>query len=90
MGHSSPLKYKGASIVFAILTAYMLVCAIICIVKVGRTFGTAAYNQMLVSILATYISYIVSSALALDPWHLVTSFWQYALLTSTYINILNV
>lgn len=40
--------------------------------------------------LSTYVLYIVSSILFLDPWHLVTSFLQYLLLTPTYINILNV
>ena len=33
--------------------------------------------------------YTVSSFLALDPWHMFTSFIPYLLLSPTYINILN-
>lgn len=40
--------------------------------------------------LSTYVLYLVSSILFLDPWHMFTSFVQYLLLTPTYINILNV
>lgn len=38
----------------------------------------------------TYAVYLFSSLLAFDPWHMVTSFVQYMLLSPTYINILNV
>lgn len=33
--------------------------------------------------------YTVASFLALDPWHMFTSFIPYLLLSPTYINILN-
>lgn len=39
---------------------------------------------------STWVLYLVASILFLDPWHMVTSFIQYLLLTPTYINILNV
>lgn len=39
---------------------------------------------------STYVLYLVTSILFLDPWHMVTSFFQYLLLTPTYINVLNV
>lgn len=35
------------------------------------------------------IVYAFSSVLALDPWHMITSFGPYLLLTPTYVNILN-
>ena len=36
------------------------------------------------------IAYAFSSLLAFDPWHMMTSFLQYMLLSPMYINILNV
>lgn len=44
---------------------------------------------MIISILSTYGVYFISSVLALDPWHLVTSFLPYTILSSTYVNILS-
>lgn len=44
---------------------------------------------MIVSILSTYGVYFLSSVLALDPWHLITSFLPYTILSSTYVNILS-
>lgn len=34
--------------------------------------------------------YVLSSILALDPWHIVTSMGQYMLLAPFYINLLNI
>lgn len=45
---------------------------------------------MIVSLLATYGVYLISSIIALDPFHLATSFIQYLLLSPTFINILQV
>jgi hypothetical protein len=39
---------------------------------------------------STYAMWLIVSIIFLDPWHMVTSFIQYLLLTPTYINILNV
>lgn len=44
---------------------------------------------MVFSVLATYGVYLLSSLIAMDPLHLVTSFMQYLLLSPSYINILN-
>ena len=35
------------------------------------------------------VAYLVASLLAFDPWHMITSFIPYILLSPTYINILN-
>ena len=35
-------------------------------------------------------AYAFSSMLAFDPWHMITSFLQYLLLSPMYINILNI
>lgn len=53
-------------------------------------FTNSLFRTLIVSMASTYILYIVASILFLDPWHMITSFIQYLLLTPTYINILNV
>lgn len=99
-------KYKLSAILFACLTVYMIICAVTCTVQAARSPGTPAYARMLVSVIATYASYVFASLLWLDPFHLVTSFLQYVLFSATcvllilvvlsvqlsfrYINILNV
>ncbi|TKY90705.1 hypothetical protein EX895_000703 [Sporisorium graminicola] len=87
----SKWKYWAAVVVFALLTVYMMVAAVLCLSKVvKRVEHDAIYAQMVVSLLATYGVYLISSLLACDPLHLVTSFLQYLLLAPTYINILNI
>ena len=84
-------KYWAAVLIFALLTVYMMVAAVLCLAKVvKRVEHDAIYAQMVVSLLATYGVYLISSLLACDPLHLVTSFLQYLLLAPTYINILNI
>ncbi|GAC73708.1 chitin synthase/hyaluronan synthase [Moesziomyces antarcticus T-34] len=84
-------KYWAAVVIFALLTVYMMVAAVLCLSKVvARVEHDAIYAQMVVSLLATYGVYLISSLLACDPLHLVTSFVQYLLLAPTYINILNI
>ena len=57
---------------------------------IGLIFEDEVFVTLIVSLLATYVLYFTMSILFLDPWHMVTSFIQYMLLTPTYINILNV
>lgn len=47
-------------------------------------------RNLTISVLATYALYIIASIIFLDPWHMITSFLQYLLLSPMYINILNV
>ncbi|KAK3714481.1 hypothetical protein LTR37_007787 [Vermiconidia calcicola] len=88
---------------WAILMTYLLFAAIFITVKSvqkqisengGFTFTMLFTNRLfftlVVSLLSTYVLYLVASILFLDPWHMLTSFVQYLLLTPTYINILNV
>lgn len=56
----------------------------------GELFTNSLFRTLIVSMASTYILYIVASIMFLDPWHMITSFVQYLLLTPTYINILNV
>ncbi|PSK42338.1 Chitin synthase 3 [Elsinoe australis] len=45
---------------------------------------------IIIALAATYGLYFFASFLYLDPWHMFTSFIQYLLCQSSYINILNV
>lgn len=47
-------------------------------------------RNLTISVLATYALYTISLIVFLDPWHMITSFVQYLLLSPAYINILNV
>ena len=53
-------------------------------------FTDSIFRTLIISMLSTYVLYLVASIMFLDPWHMATSFVQYLLLTPTYINILNV
>ncbi|KAL1310588.1 hypothetical protein AAFC00_000864 [Neodothiora populina] len=87
---------------WAILMAYLMFATIFITVKSvqaevkekGFTFSDLFTNTLfltlIVSMASTYILYFVVSFMFLDPWHMFTSFFQYLLLTPTYINILNV
>ncbi|BEI89310.1 uncharacterized protein CcaverHIS019_0206720 [Cutaneotrichosporon cavernicola] len=86
----APLKYKVAIYIFAILTFYMLVCGVLCIVEAVRQMDSPIFQRMIISLLATYGIFIVSSILALDPWHMFTCFLQYMLFQPTYVNVLNI
>ncbi|PMD27371.1 glycosyltransferase family 2 protein [Hyaloscypha hepaticicola] len=50
----------------------------------------ASGGIIIIALLATFGLYFVASFLYLDPWHMFTSFGQYLLLMSSYINILMV
>lgn len=54
----------------------------------GKTSGGGGI--IIVALLATFGLYFVASFMYLDPWHMFTSFLQYLLLASSYINILMV
>jgi chitin synthase len=79
----------------------MLVCGVLCIVEAVRQMDSPIFQRMVVSLIATYGIFIISSILALDPWHMFTCFLQYMLfqpskstvpasLTAAYINVLNI
>jgi chitin synthase len=52
--------------------------------------STASGGIIIIALAATFGLYFVASFLYLDPWHMFTSFGQYLLLMSSYINILMV
>ncbi|ORX95533.1 chitin synthase-like protein [Clohesyomyces aquaticus] len=53
-------------------------------------FSSDGVGIILIALAATFGLYFVASFLYLDPWHMFTSFPQYLLIMSSYINILNV
>lgn len=52
--------------------------------------STASGGIIIIALVATFGLYFIASFLYLDPWHMFTSFGQYLLLMSSYINILMV
>ena len=53
-------------------------------------FASNGVGIIIIALAATFGLYFVASFLYLDPWHMFTSFPQYLLVMSSYINILNV
>merc|ERR1712014_453657 len=52
--------------------------------------GSSGPGIILIALAATFGLYFVASFLYLDPWHMFTSFPQYLLCMTSYINILMV
>ncbi|WWC96588.1 hypothetical protein V866_003456 [Kwoniella sp. B9012] len=98
----SRVGYTSSMVGFALITVYMLFAAIYLAVRgiqsitadgsisADDIFGNKIFRNIVVSLAATYGLYIVSSLLALEPWHMLTSFLQYLLLAPSYVNVLNV
>ncbi|KAI0690108.1 glycosyltransferase family 2 protein [Cytidiella melzeri] len=86
---AAPWKYLTLAILFALLMVYLIFCAIMCAIRASKQ-GDGAYSIMLFSIIVTYGVYFFASVLCFDPWHMLTSFLPYMLLSPMYINILNV
>ncbi|KAI9845200.1 MAG: Chitin synthase, class 2 [Thelocarpon superellum] len=53
-------------------------------------FSSTSSGIIIIAIAATFGLYFVASFMYLDPWHMFTSFPQYLLVMSSYVNILNV
>ncbi|PFH49780.1 glycosyltransferase family 2 protein [Amanita thiersii Skay4041] len=86
---ASKWKYKMTAILLSLLMVYMIFASAMCAVQAIRQ-GGVANTTILFSIVVTYGLYALSSVLAFDPWHVVTSFVPYMLLSPTYINILHI
>jgi len=57
---------------------------------VSAIFGNQIFRNLIVSTASTYGLYLISSILFFDFLHMITSFFQYLLLSPSYVNILNV
>ena len=89
-------------IFFAILMCYIIFCSIFLAVKSFENmlssekftftglFTNQTFRDMIISMCSTYVLYFVSSIIYLQPWHMITSFIQYLLLSPSYINVLNI
>ncbi|KAI9670513.1 MAG: Chitin synthase, class 2 [Caeruleum heppii] len=53
-------------------------------------FSDKSAGIIIIALAATFGLYFVASFMYLDPWHMFTSFPQYLLIMSSYVNILNV
>ncbi|KAK8185703.1 chitin synthase-domain-containing protein [Phyllosticta citribraziliensis] len=53
-------------------------------------FSSDGVGIIIIALAATFGLYYIASFMYLDPWHMFTSFPQYLLIASSYINILNV
>lgn len=53
-------------------------------------FGSSGPGIIIIALAATFGLYFVASFMYMDPWHMFTSFPQYLLIMSSYINILMV
>ncbi|KAF9455777.1 chitin synthase-domain-containing protein [Collybia nuda] len=79
-------KYKLIAIVLSILMIY-LIFASCC----RHIWLSVFFISFIVGFLTAHIPvYLLSSILAFDPWHMITSFLPYMLLSPTYINVLNI
>lgn len=47
-------------------------------------------RSIVISVVATYVLYLLSSLWMLDPWHMLTSFVQYMFLTPFFITVLSI
>ena len=53
-------------------------------------FSPGSSGIILLALASTFGLYFVASFMYLDPWHMFTSFPQYLLIMSSYVNILNI
>jgi len=53
-------------------------------------FIVSTNGVITIALISVFGVYVLASLLYLDPWHLVTSFGQYLVMATSYINIINV
>lgn len=58
-------------ITFSVLTTYMMICTILSLVKSFQSEQTGGvFASLVISLASTVGVYMLSSLLALDPWHM--------------------
>ncbi|KAF7315388.1 Chitin synthase [Mycena indigotica] len=87
--HAAKWKYKSAALALAAIMTYMVFASVMCALAAAAQ-GGSSNSAMLFSVIIIYGTYAASAILAFDPWHMLTSFIPYVLLSPTYINILNI
>lgn len=58
--------------------------------EISELFENKVFYTLIISVMSTFGIWLIASLIMFDPWHMVTSFVQYMLLTPTYTNVLNV
>ncbi len=58
--------------------------------NVLQMLQTSGFRDIVISLAATYVLWLVAAIVFLDPWHMLTSFWAYMLLVPTYTIVLAV
>ena len=58
--------------------------------SIDQLFKNPVFYTLIISVMSTFGIWLIASLLMFDPWHMLTSFIQYMLLTPTYTNVLNV
>ncbi|GAA5870574.1 hypothetical protein JCM8547_002051 [Rhodosporidiobolus lusitaniae] len=95
----SKYYYWAAVVVFAALFCLALYCTVWTIYwavphtvagweDVDALLSSSGFRNIVIALASTYLLYIVASILHMDPWHMVTSFFQYMLFMPMYINLL--
>ncbi|KAH8671532.1 glycosyltransferase family 2 protein [Xylariales sp. PMI_506] len=93
--------YTAMVIFWSIIMAYLSFAAVFIAVKaveaqvadgfnIKELFQNKVFSSLIVSTVSTYGLWLIASLMMFDPWHMVTSFLQYILLTPTFTNVLNV
>ncbi|KAF2203631.1 chitin synthase B [Delitschia confertaspora ATCC 74209] len=94
--------YMTSFVVFGLIQFYIVVLSMYLVVQaftnptvnhidsVEQFFSSTGVGIIVIALAATFGLYFVASFLYMDPWHMFTSFPQYLLIMSSYINILNV
>ncbi|KAF5707993.1 CHS-3 chitin synthase 3 [Fusarium mundagurra] len=57
---------------------------------IGEFYADIGQSTIIAAGFSVFGVYILSALLALDPWHLLTSFAQFLFISSSYVNILNI
>lgn len=58
--------------------------------EISELFQNKVFYTLIISVMSTFGIWLIASIIMFDPWHMLTSFIQYMLLTPTYTNVLNV
>lgn len=94
--------YMVIAVIFAILMVYMLFAAIyLAVSTIESVLGSVdftptmlisnyKFRDLVISMGSTYALYFLASLMYGEPSFMITSFFQYLLLSPTYVNVLNI
>ncbi|CAG8539426.1 5863_t:CDS:2 [Dentiscutata erythropus] len=98
------LIYTLCIVLFAIIMAFMLYCSIYIMYltvskavppidfknlsNIQETLRNAAFRDIIISVVLTYLLYLFSAFIHCEPWHMFSCLVQYLLLVPSYVNII--